>query len=173
MADLIRWTPLRVLRRKDPFAELREMQRDMGRLFGQFFGRDISFPEAVGEWTPLVETYMKDDNLILRCELPGVDPRDVDVSFDESSHELVIKGERKQDKETKEEDYIYREFAYGRFERRFALPAGVKIDKMKAKYANGLLEITVPAAAEAKPKKIQIETVPGLPEGEKAVKKAA
>jgi HSP20 family protein len=149
------------------------MQRDMERLFGQFFGRDVSVPEAAGEWTPPVETYMKDDNLILRCELPGVDPKDVDVSFDESSNQLVIKGERKQDKETKDEDYIYREFAYGRFERRFTIPAGVKIDQMKAKYTNGLLEITVPSAAEAKPRKIKIETAPSLPEAEKAVKKAA
>lgn len=107
MADLIRWTPLRVLlRRRDPYTELREMQRDMDRLFGQFFGRDLSVPEAAGEWTPLVETYMKGDNLILRCELPGVDPKDVDVSFDERSNQLVIKGERKQDKETKDEDYM-------------------------------------------------------------------
>lgn len=67
---------------------------------------------------------------------------------------------------------MYREFAYGRFERRFTMPAGVKIDQMKAKYANGILEITVPAAAGAKPRKIRIETAPLL-EGEKAVKKAA
>jgi HSP20 family protein len=149
------------------------MQRDMDRLFDQFFSRDVAAPEIMAEWTPLVETYMRGDNLIVKSELPGVDPKDVDVVFDESSNQLVIKGERKQDKETKEEDYIYREVAYGKFERRFTLPPGARIDQMKAKYTNGMLEVTVPAAAESKPKKIQIEAAPSLPEGEKAAKKAA
>jgi HSP20 family protein len=174
MANLIQLDPFKILRGGDPFTEFLQMQREMGRLFGQIFGGNLPVPKVAvaGEWTPLVETYMKGDNLIVKCELPGVDPKDVDVTFDESAHQLVIKGERKQDKEAKVEDYIYRELAYGKFERRFTLPTGVKIDQMKAKYTDGILEITVPSAAEAKPKKIQIE-MPGLLEGEKAEKKAA
>ena len=68
--------------------------------------------------------------------------------------------------------FSYRELAYGSFERRFALPEGVKTEQVKAKFTNGILEITVPASAMSKPKKIEIET-PKLVEGETSVKKAA
>lgn len=168
MADLIRWDPFRIMRRGDPFSELRQMQRDMDRLFNQFFGREAAAADVTtaGEWMPLVESYMKGDALVLKCELPGVDPKDVDVTFDESANQLVIRGERKQ--EVRSEDYLYRELVYGKFERRYALPAGVKIDQMKARYTNGILEVTVPAAAAMKPKKIQIETKPEIEAGKKA-----
>lgn len=172
ITDLIR-NPRRVWKRGDPFSEFREMVRDLDRLSSQIFSGDIvpsPVVTAAGDWIPLVETYMKGDNLMFKCELPGVDPKDVDVTFDEGTNELVIKGERKQD--TRNEDFIYRELPYGKFERRFTLRPGVKLDQMKAKYTNGMLEITVPAGAAAKPKKIQIETAKPA-EGEAAVKKAA
>lgn len=172
--SLIRWDPFRAMRRWDPFSELREMQIDMDRLLDRFLGRDVSITEtARGEWLPLVESYTtKDNNLVFKCELPGVDPKDVDVSFDENTRQMIIKGERKQEKDVKEEDYLYKELSYGSFERRFTLPAGVKTDQVKAKYSGGILEITVPAPAMAKAKKIEIETSKQI-EGEAAVKKAA
>ncbi len=173
MKGLIRWDPFRVMRRWDPFSELREMQNDMDRVFDRFLGKGITGSEtAYGEWMPAVESYMKGNDLVFKCELPGLDPKDVNVTVDENARQLVITGERKQEKSTKEEDYIYRELAYGSFERRFTLPEGVKTDQVKAKFTNGILEITVPAPAAAKPKKIEIET-PKLIEGEATVKKAA
>ena len=170
-SGLIRWDPFRGMKAWDPFSELREMQREMDRVFGRFFGRDVDEAHS-GEWMPLVESYMKGNDLVFKCELPGVDPKDVDVSFDEKTHQLIIKGDRKQEKEAKDEDYLYRELAYGAFERRFTLPEGVKTDQLKAKYANGILEITVPAPAISRPKKIAIET-PKLIESEASIKKAA
>jgi HSP20 family protein len=169
MADLTRRDPLKAARR-DPFSELLQMQRDMERLFSQVFGGNAPPVEvtAGGEWAPPVEVYRKGSDLVLKCELAGVDHNDVDVSFDQSANQIVIKGERKQ--ETANEDYTYREVAYGKFERRFTLPAGVKLDQLKAKYTNGMLAITVPAAEAAQPRKIQIETAPA--EAEKT-KKAA
>jgi HSP20 family protein len=173
MKSLTQWDPFKAMH-WDPFNELREMQRDMDRLFDRFSGRDIAVSEtAHGEWMPLVESYMKGNDLVFKCELPGVDPKDVDASFDEKTHQLIIKGERKQEKSTKDEDYIYREFAYGNFERRFTLPEGVKTDQLKAKYTNGILEITVPAPAVSKAKKIEIETPKILEEEAASVKKAA
>ncbi len=170
---LIRWDPFRAITRWDPFSELRDMQRDMDRLFNRVMGRDLSAPESAVGWMPLVESYMKGNDIVFKCELPGVDPKDVDVSFDETMHELIIKGERKQETSTKEEDYLYREVSYGNFERRFSLPEGVKTDELKAKYNNGILEITVPAPQISKgAKKIEIET-PKRIEGETHVKKAA
>lgn len=170
---LIQWDPFRTMGRWDPFSELREMQRDMDRLFDRFTGREpLISEEGYGEWMPMVESYIKGNDLVFKCELPGIDPKDVDVSLDEDTRQLIIKGERKQEKDTKEEDYIYRELAYGSFERRFTLPAGIKTDQLKAKYTNGILEVTVPAPGISKAKKIEIET-PKMIEGEKEVKKAA
>jgi len=171
--SLIRREPFTVMRGWDPLDELRYMHRDMERLFDRFLGKEIPVSDlGRGEWMPLVESYMKGSDLVFKCELPGINPKDVDVSFDENTHQLMIKGARKSEKDTKEEDYIYRELAYGCFERRFALPEGVKADQLKAKFANGILEITVPLHAIAKAKKIEIET-PKHVEAEAAVKKAA
>jgi len=173
MKGLIRWDPFRAMSRWDPFSEMREMQHEMDKLFDRFLSRDLSAAESgFAEWTPSVESYMKGSDLVFKCELPGVDPKDVDVSVDENMRQLIIRGERKTEKGTKDEDYIYRELAYGSFERRFTLPEGVKTDQLKAKFTNGILEVTVPAPAISKPKKIEIET-PTVIEGEKAVKKAA
>lgn len=170
--SLMKREPFKIMRRWNPLSELRDMQYDMDRLFNRLLGRDVSLADvSFGEWTPLVESFIKDNNLVFKCELPGVDPKDVDVSFDENTHQLIIKGERKAETETKDDDYIYRELDYGRFERRFTLPEGLKTDQLKATFTNGILEITVPAPAVAKAKKIEIETKPA--EGEKAVKKAA
>ena len=171
--NLMRWNPFTTMKRRDPFNELREMQHDMDRLFDRFLGRDISAGDpGYGEWMPPVEFYRKGNDLVFKCELPGVCSKDVDASFDENTHELVIKGVRKTEKDTKEEDYLYRERTYGCFERRFTLPEGVKADQLKAKFDHGILEITVPAPAFSKAKKIEIET-PKAVEGEAAVKKAA
>jgi HSP20 family protein len=148
----------------------------MDRLFDRFFGRmgrDIKPLEHIAAWTPSIESYMKEGHLVFKAELPGVDPKDLDVSV--VDRELVIKGERKVEKGTKDEDYIYREISYGSFERRFLLPEGVKTEDLKAKYTNGILEITVLAPAVAKARKIEIETPKEekLIEGEATVKKAA
>jgi HSP20 family protein len=154
MKSLMRWDPFRMMRRWDPFDELRSMQHEMDRLFDRFLGGEL--PGGVTRvWTPSIESYMKDGKLVFRAELPGVDPKDLDVSI--SEHELVIKGERKQEKGSKEENYVYREIAYGSFERRYELPEGVKTDELKAKFSNGILEVTLPALAITKARKIEIE----------------
>ncbi|HXY55295.1 MAG TPA: Hsp20/alpha crystallin family protein [Nitrospirota bacterium] len=176
MKSITRWDPFNVMRSWDPFDELHEMQRGMDRLFDRFFGkmgRDLKPLEHVAAWTPSIESYMKEGHLVFKAELPGLDPKDLDVSI--VDRELVIKGERKSEKGAKEEDYIYREITYGSFERRFLLPEGVKTEELKAKYTNGILEITVPAPAVAKARKIEIEAPKGtkVVEGEVAAKKAA
>jgi HSP20 family protein len=107
-------------------------------------------------WTPSVESYIKDGQLVFKAELPGVDPKDLDVSI--TDRELVIKGERKQEKGAKEENYAYREISYGSFERHFVLPEGVKTEELKAKFNNGILEVTVPAPQISEARKVEIET---------------
>ena len=169
MKSLMRLDPFRLMRKMDPFEELREMQLDMDRIFERFLGRDISVAERRSTaWMPRVENFTKDNNMVFRCELPGIDPKDLEVTVTDRG--LTIKGERKTEKGTKEEDYLYREIAYGAFERHFELPEGVKTDQLKAKFLNGILEITVPAPAIAKARKIEIEAKPSE---EKEVKKIA
>ena len=152
--NLMRWDPLRIMRRWDPFTEMREMQYELDRLF-EGLGKDVAATgtEGFGAWMPSVESYLKDNELIVKCELPGIDPKEVDVTVDENAHQLLIKGERKIEKDTKEEAYIHRELTYGTFERRFTLPEGVKADQVKAKFTNGILEISVPSPAVRQGKK--------------------
>jgi HSP20 family protein len=154
MKSLTRWDPFGTLRRWDPFEELRSMQHEMDRVFNRFFGREVE-SEHMMQWMPSVESYTKDNQLVFKAELPGVDPKDLEVSV--TDRELIIKGERKAEKNAKEENYIYREINYGSFERHFELPEGVKTNELKAKYANGILEVTMPAPAIVKGRKIEIE----------------
>lgn len=173
MKSLIRLDPLRIMRRWDPFEDLRSMQHEMDRLFDRFLGRDISPLEATaGEWMPAVECYTKEGHLVFKAELPGVDPKDLDVSVTE--RELVIKGDRKAEKTEKEESYTLKEIAYGSFERRFLLPEGVRSDSVKAKFINGILEIRVPVPEISRPKKIEIDTREAKKlEAEPSIRKAA
>ena len=129
MKSLIRLDPFRTMRRWDPFEELRSMQLDMDRLFNRFLGTGPAIEHEM-LWMPSVESYTKDNKLVFKAELPGVDPKDLDVSI--VDRELVIKGERKAEKDAKEENYIYREINYGSFERHFVLPEGVKTEELKA-----------------------------------------
>lgn len=143
-----------MMRRWEPLDELRIMQNEMDNLFGRLFGAGTR--EFGGNWMPSIESYSKEGKLVFRVELPGVDPKDLDVS--NTDRELIIKGERKREKDSQEENYVYREISYGSFERHFALPEGCKVDELKAKFTDGILEVTVPAPAITKARKIEIET---------------
>lgn len=172
MKTLMRWDPFRLMRKFDPFEELHSMQREMDRLFDRFVGRETTHEYDVA-WVPVVDSYMRDGKLVYKAELPGVDPKDVDVSV--TDKELVIKGDRKSEKEAKEETYSYREISYGSFERHFLLPEGAKIEDLKANFTNGVLEITVPVPEKLETaRKIKIETKESKQiAGEAAAKKAA
>jgi HSP20 family protein len=170
MKSLMRLDPFRTLRRWDPFSDLRTMQREMDRLFDRFLGGETMTIEHQ-LWAPAVDSYIKDGQLVFKAELPGVDPKDLDVSVNERV--LIIKGERKAEKEERNRDYTCREISYGAFERRFELPEGAKIDDLKAKYTNGVLEISMPVPAVSKAKKIEVEMGKEVKHLEGEVKKAA
>jgi len=162
MKSLVRWDPFKMMRGLDPFDELRSMQREMDRLFGRFLGEE----RESRLWMPSVESYEKDGMLHIKAELPGIDAKDLEVNV--TGRELVIRGERKAEKDEKEKDYSYREITYGSFERRLTLPEGVKTDDLKANFANGVLEVAVPVPAIPRAKKIVIET-----KGSKQIEAAA
>ncbi|MBI5875629.1 MAG: Hsp20/alpha crystallin family protein, partial [Deltaproteobacteria bacterium] len=118
-------------------------------------------------WYPTVESFVKEGNLVVRCEVPGMDPKDIDISI--VGNTLTIKGERKASKEAKREDYLLSEVHYGSFERTLTLPEGVRADNIRANYKNGILEVTMPAEKAALPRKVTVEVEGAREELKKAV----
>lgn len=95
---------------------------------------------------PTADVFTRDGSLVVKIDLPGVDRKDIHVKLDED--ELIVTGERKADKEIKEEGYYRKETTYGFFERHMSVPKGLKDTEIKAEYHNGVLEISMPKAAK-------------------------
>lgn len=141
----------------DPFKELTTIQDRINRLFDENMGK-VRFPDleiGTGAWNPAVDIYETKDNVVLKAELPGLEKKDFSIEIKDNL--LILKGERKFEKETKEENYYRMERAYGFFSRSFTLPTTIDKEKVKAKYKDGVLEITVPKIESAKPKQINVE----------------
>jgi HSP20 family protein len=134
-----------------PFRELERWARDFPR-FPRLFEE---FEEAEGEAGLPIESFVKNGNLVVRADVPGLDPKDIELTV--LGNVLTIKGERKDEKEIKKENYFRREISYGAFERHMTLPSGVETDKVKASFKNGVIEVTMPMAKEAVAKKIPLE----------------
>jgi HSP20 family protein len=138
----------------DPFADLLDLQRQINRLFDISFSRNpVKF--ATEEILPAIDLYETNDSYVVEAELPGLKQNEIDVNIEEDS--LVIKGEKKREKELKEDNYHRAERFYGKFERRIALPSNIDKDKVKASYKDGILKISIPKKEEAKPKQIKVE----------------
>ena len=144
---IVRWEPLR---------DLLTTQREFDRLFREAFSPMFGEAEAsTRSWAPPVDIYETENDIILKAELPGVDPKDVEVRVEDNT--LYLKGERKFEKEVKEQNYHRVERSYGSFARSFSLPNSIDSDKVKAEYKDGLLTLTMPKREEAKPKTIKID----------------
>lgn len=144
-----------------PMREFETLQRNMEEMFerlsDRFFGPGERRRSLWGEeaWAPAVESRVENGNIIVRADLPGIDPKDVTVSV--LGNQLTIEGERKQEEKKEEKDYFYREVAYGKFSRTMTLPEGVDASQVKAGFKNGVLEVTLPAPKQLESKKIQVE----------------
>ncbi len=112
---------------------------------------------TAGTWYPPVECFARDNEFVLRAELPGVDPKDVEVSL--ASNRLVLRGHKQEQHQGKQGSLYFREISHGQFERAFTLPEGVKTDGVKASFSNGVLEVTLPA--EGVGRKVPIEVAGG------------
>jgi len=139
-----------------PFRELERMTRRWESAFPSLFEDFDAELEEV--FKPAIESYVKDGNLVVRADMPGLEPKDIEVTI--LGNVLTVKGERKHEQEVKKEDYLHREVSYGAFERRMTLPEGAATDKVKAVFKNGVIEVTVPMAKEAVAKKVPIEAQP-------------
>lgn len=155
------------IRKWEPFRELSTIQRDLDDFFRRTFTGltpTSLFKEMKGEWRPAVNCYTKGNEFIVNADLPGIDPKDVDISI--VGNMLTIKGERKTEVKEEKEGYVFHESSYGTFERIISLPEGVSAEKAHATYHNGVLELRMPAKAGVLPKKIKVE-IEGAGEGKK------
>ena len=146
MSNLIRWEPAR---------EMMTLREAMDRLFDDAFTRPLSL--SGNSWSiPAVDMYQTDNEVVVKAALPGIKADEVQLNV--AGEVLTIKGETKQENETKEKAYHIREQRWGTFERSLVLPTEVVADKAKADFENGILTITLPKAEEVKPKTINIKT---------------
>ncbi|HEC80511.1 MAG: Hsp20/alpha crystallin family protein [Candidatus Coatesbacteria bacterium] len=144
---IIRWRPLS--------RDLTLIQREMNRLFDDFFGRGIAEREESDFFSPAVDLSETDDEFRVRAELPGINQEDMNISL--VGNTLVIKGEKKQEKEEEKENYHYVERVYGSFRRDIDLPAEIDADKVEAEFKDGILNITIPKSEKGKPKEIEVK----------------
>ena len=108
----------------------------------------------VRRWTPAVDVFENKDSVVVKAELPGVDPKEVEISMEDGT--LYLKGERKSESEDQRDGYHRLERSYGSFARAFTLPDSVDPEKVSAEYKDGLLSVTLPKREESKPKKVKI-----------------
>ena len=124
------------------------LRREMDRVFDRFFEPEWSDFPAVGEWAPSLDVSETKDAVIVKAEIPGIEPNDIQVTLQENF--LTIKGEKKQEKEEKDERHHRIERSYGAFTRSVRLPVTVDTAKVDAKFKNGLLTVTLPKTPSAK-----------------------
>ena len=143
---IIRW---------DPFRDLLTLREKMNRLFEDMFtSRSEDKDLMASTWAPSVDIYETESELVMTAEVPGIDEKDVEIKIEDNT--LTLKGERKFEKETKEENYHRIERSYGSFYRAFTLPNSIDPDKIHAEHENGILKITMPKRQELKPRKVKI-----------------
>lgn len=145
--------------RWEPFRDLLSLQDRMNRLFDESYRstqRGTTDDEWAlgGSWAPAVDIYEQGTDIVLKAELPGVDPKDVDIRLE--NNVLSLRGQRKLESEVKRESYHRVERSYGTFSRSFTLPTVVDQAAIKADFKDGILQVVLPKREEAKPKQIQV-----------------
>ena len=149
MSNLTRWEPAR---------EMMTLREAMDRLFDDAFTRPFSLTREGGSlssWSsPAIDMYQTDNEVVVKAALPGLKPEEVQINV--TGEVLTIRGETKQEEQTKDKSWHIREHRWGAFERSVQLPTGVISDKARADFDNGILTITLPKSEEVKPKTITV-----------------
>lgn len=141
MPAVVRW---------DPYRDITALRDEMNRLFTRSLGES----SGGAAWTPAMDVFDAEDAVVLKAELPGLSPDDVEIEVDDNV--LTVKGERRFQDTVEEGRYYRLERAYGQFSRSLTLPQGVKADEITADFDNGVLHVRVPKADEVKPRKIPV-----------------
>ncbi len=145
---------MKLIPRNEP-QSMAKLQDRMNRLFENFFDGD-HWPVAREGFVPAVDVVDTDEKLVVKVELPGVDPKDIDVSVHDNV--LTIRGEKKSEREEKEKAWHLRESTYGSFSRSMTLPPSVNADKIEATCAAGVLTLSLPKSPTTKPRQISVKT---------------
>lgn len=144
----------------DPFKELRSLQDEMNRLFMTSLPRNISEEEMTsGGWSPSVDIYESEGEIVLEAELPGMKSEDFEVSIE--NNVITLKGERHFGKKEEGDNYHRVERAYGSFTRSFSLPRSVSDESTSAEFNNGILRVSLPKEEDAKSRKIEVKSDDG------------
>jgi HSP20 family protein len=138
-----------------PLKDLVSLHDRMNRLFEDVLGHPLQEGLGPATWTPPVDIYETETSIILKAELPGVRLEHIDLQVTDNT--LILRGERRLEKNVKEEHYHRIERVYGAFYRAFTLPTAVRRDQIKASLRDGILEVVVPKAEDATPKQIKVE----------------
>ena len=158
---IIRW---------DPFRDIITLREKMNRLFEDAVPTRGEEKDMVGSnWCPSCDIYENENELVLTAELPGVKDDDVEIKIEDNT--LTLRGERKLETETKEENYHRIERTYGSFHRSFSLPYYIDQEKIKAEHENGVLRIVMPKKPDLKPRSVKILKPKTESKSEKKVKK--
>jgi len=151
--ELTTWKPFRELA---PFRDFERMRKEMDRFWDSFLeGTMRRRGEDGTEWFPSLDVSETKNELVVKAEIPGMDSKDIDISLSDGM--LTIRGEKKYEKEEKEENYHFIERSYGTFSRSVSLPRDLKHDKISASYKDGVLRVVLPKSEEAKKKEIKIK----------------
>jgi HSP20 family protein len=154
---------MRALTTRTP--DLSPLHREFEDLIGRFFGGGSeSLPGvATGRWVPPLESFLREGELVVRVDVPGIDPNEMDISVE--GDRLTVRGERRDTREEDNGGRSYREVVFGAFERTVTLPWDVNPDDVRADYQNGVLEISMKAPEKVGAKKIQIGSGNGRGQG--------
>jgi HSP20 family protein len=145
--------------RWDPFRDLLSIQEEMNQLFNRAFGRSSGEAGEGGTarmWAPALDITERKDAYLVTVEVPGVNQDDIDITLEDGL--LTISGERKLTQESSDQQFHRVERRYGAFRRSITLPSQVRADAIEASFENGVLEVLLPKAEEAKPKKITVRS---------------
>ena len=143
--------------RWDPFQDLLSIQDEMNQVFGRVLGQPGQRGEQTARaWAPALDIAERNDAYVVTVEVPGIKPEQLDITLEDGV--LTISGERRFEEETKEAQYHRIERSYGAFRRSITLPTRVMADAIDASFEDGVLQVVVPKAEEAKPKRIEVRT---------------
>jgi len=143
------------LMRYEPMGLLEQLRREMERMYGDRGSSDEANIATASDWVPAVDIKEDKDSFIIKADLPGIDPKDIEVHAEGGM--LTIRGERESEKKEERTGYKRIERSYGSFFRRFTLPDTADTDKITAKGNNGVLEIRIPKHEKLQPRKITVE----------------
>jgi len=145
------------LQRYEPNSLLQQFNSEINRLFGRDWGDFGDYPAlSSAQWVPAVDVHETPDEYRIEADVPGIDPKDIDVTLENGV--LTLKGERRAERSTEEGGARHIERSYGSFVRRFALPDTADADNVEARADNGVLRLTIKKKAESKPRRIEVKS---------------